>query len=246
MSTRTDFSGEERQLVAGFYRGFRMWLGRQTTGLRSTAYPAHRWQIGVNTAICQTKILLERDGLPLIDCKCISCSNNQEAVKLAYKNRLALFGSHKSPEMSNNDLCSKCGLYAYHMPEMLHLSNAYVPSVSDKHGGYIFGSIKATGSIIFGDLGFRAEHAEVEALYGGANGPALAEEYGVPWFKTQAEMVEYFPFIPLENFPYAPLPESPSPTTLMAMKSLTHVMPALTQTMASTWAWTPFTKWKVE
>jgi hypothetical protein len=95
---------------------------------------------------------------------------------------------------------------------MLDVDTRYVQRTSKQIGG----SFKATGSIVLATLGFRAQHAEVEALYGGLNGEGerAAEHYGVPWFQTQAELVEQFPFIPLEGHEY----EAPPPPETSAGK----------------------------
>lgn len=54
------------------------------------------------------------------------------------------------------------------------------------------GSIKASGRILLGTKGFRAEKAEVEALWGRGT-KRLAEFYGVPWLPNKAEFLEAFP-----------------------------------------------------
>lgn len=60
----------------------------------------------------------------------------------------------------------------------------------------IRGSIKASGRIILGTNGFRAEKVEVEALYRYTTdgfGQTLATMYNVPLFRTQAALEEAFP-----------------------------------------------------
>jgi hypothetical protein len=87
---------------------------------------------------------------------------------------------HRSPA----EKCS-CGYYATYDPDSYKVY-ARVGRI------YIHGCVKAFGLISLGTQGFRAEYAQVEAVYGlGAR--AAARYYGVPWFRSQKRMLEHFP-----------------------------------------------------
>lgn len=96
--------------------------------------------------------------------------------------------NHPAPQAS----CS-CGIYATYESEgySYQLPNFWSYYVGP--GAHIVhGSIKAAGRIILGDSGFRAERAEVEALWGpGAR--RIARVYEIPWFLTRRKFLKHFP-----------------------------------------------------
>lgn len=98
---------------------------------------------------------------------------------------------HTSPSAPSEDstYCGTCGFYAFHAPGKPLTRSIYLPSLGES---LIVGSIKATGFIVVGELGFRAQYAEIEALCGLGAEPS-AEHYGVPWFSTMDELAEHFP-----------------------------------------------------
>jgi len=212
MSLRDFQQGDMKPFVSGFLRGFRMWnyLASSAVGwLQSTGYPEYLWQVGRNNAVCMNKIAIERPlqaGL----CSCPECKKpeNLRRYEEAAMRKLKALEAHEPPS-TDGDICATCGFYGFHKPDMLYANTSYL----QLHSNQIGGSIKATGSIVLATLGFRARYAEVEALYGGlnGNGKKVAEHYGVPWFKTQAELVEQFPFVPLEGHEYEdPTPPKPA------------------------------------
>jgi hypothetical protein len=88
--------------------------------------------------------------------------------------------SHRSPAVG----CS-CGYYATYDPR------SYRQHVGT-FGTFVHGCIKAYGRISLGTRGFRAEYAQVEAVYG-RSARAAARRYHVPWFRSQERMLEHFP-----------------------------------------------------
>lgn len=222
---KNHFWGEGKSFVAGFLRGFRMWRMGDAE-LNSTAYPNFTWKVGPNVAICQNKLTIDSDAAwSVLPCECIACIGGASPANVHQRREetRAAFKNHKAP--SRDQVCNSCGFYAYHMPERLLTERAYTPlRVSDLH---IFGSIKATGSIVMGTLGFRAERVEVEALYGGGilSGPKIAERYGVPWFESPQELVEKFPFTRMQDFEYEEYPQPAVPPK-----------PPATLTLAGIWA----------
>lgn len=91
--------------------------------------------------------------------------------------------------------CS-CGFYAVH--ESQHVD----------YRGIVFGSIKAYGSVILGEKGFRAGKAEIEGLAPEAVWIAndhwdilkqLGDQYQVPVFPTIGLLLDAFPPIPVEH-----------------------------------------------
>lgn len=66
--------------------------------------------------------------------------------------------------------------------------------VADK----VCGSIKATGHVLMGEAGFKAEFAEIEALCG-VQAKLPATYYRVPWFATWEELIAEFPPSDLSN-----------------------------------------------
>jgi hypothetical protein len=218
MGARDFRQGNEKLFVSGFLRGFRMWnyLADPHAGwLQSTAYPDHLWQAGRNDAVCMNGIAAKQRAAQQVKspCPCVACQDpgNWRKYQERLKQTLEAFEAHETPSR-DDAACNTCGFYGFHKPEMLDVDTRYVQRTSKQIGG----SFKATGSIVLATLGFRAQHAEVEALYGGLNGEGerAAEHYGVPWFQTQAELVEQFPFIPLEGHEY----EAPPPPETSAGK----------------------------
>jgi hypothetical protein len=63
----------------------------------------------------------------------------------------------------------------------------------------IYGSIKATGTVIIGTKGFRAQYAEIEAL-AGPDAEPYAKYYDVPWFPEGIEsLARAFPATTVEG-----------------------------------------------
>lgn len=108
---------------------------------------------------------------------------------------------HPSPDMD----CS-CGIYAH-----------YLPLESYERGSNVFGVVEASGRILMGTKGFRAEKAKIVALagYGTATRWFTTEEktrgvypkglvdfctsIGVPYFPTVRQMVYEFPQVDLTS-----------------------------------------------
>lgn len=87
-----------------------------------------------------------------------------------------------------------CGFYAKHIP--LHPSET------------IAGVIKASGRVILGTTGFRAQYTEIEALYSRWDASTMLDRYNVPIYRDFDAMVRDFPPISVQHL----LPE---PDTLV-------------------------------
>lgn len=86
-----------------------------------------------------------------------------------------------------------CGIYATYRckdyRDQLPNFWSYYPGLAT---GIVHGSIKATGRIILGEIGFRAERAEIEALWG-LGACTIARIYELPWFLTKRKFLKHFP-----------------------------------------------------
>lgn len=202
-----DFWGKGKPFVAGFLRGFRIWLLKGDK-LGSTAWDSN-WVPGVNVAECQSRLramnALQELGI-YAACTCVHCQTlfTQPTASELRQARWNQFIDHVAPAASNDGLCNRCGFYGYHEMDSLDNSETYVPGFDDMKSSFIVGSFKATGSVILGTVGFRAEKVEVEALCGNYPriGKELSRQYNVPWFETREELLTQFPFVPMEGFTY--------------------------------------------
>lgn len=113
-----------------------------------------------------------------------------------------LFNTHDAPD----DGCT-CGIYAHYLP-----LESYARGFSN-----VFGVVRASGKILMGTKGFRAEKVEIAALAAlgqcnrwfecteSALEPQLetlvdfCTKIGVPYFSTVEEMVEQFPQVDLTS-----------------------------------------------
>lgn len=86
-----------------------------------------------------------------------------------------------------------CGFYATYEPRAYR---DHLPQIWDMYEGkdhaFVHGSIIATGRVILGSRGFRAEYAQIEALWGLLTA-GVARFYGVPWFRTHRAFVKHYP-----------------------------------------------------
>lgn len=159
-------STNNRLFVAGFMRGYRVWSKPQqimAPVLGSVAH-AYVWLQGRNLAECMQ--LQEPGGT--------CCANCAEGWRI----RLELLRGHKVPSI--NGPCTECGFYAIFDPDSaINYGGRYLYP----RGGQTYGSIKATGNVVIGERGFRAQIAEIEAL-AGDTAQAAAEYYGVPWYSS--------------------------------------------------------------
>jgi hypothetical protein len=185
-----DFSGEERPLVAGFMHGFRAWRPapvpfgsrpvREGAKLRSSN-AFYVWTQGRNTAACNSidnmrHDLTQWDRIYQKNCQCGGCPSYDEQLARALDQFSRLL-AHQIP--SNGPDCKACGFYALH--NLRQFREAVAGHMYIGPAATIYGSIKATGTVIIGTKGFRAQYAEIEAL-AGPNAEPYAKYYDVPWF----------------------------------------------------------------
>jgi hypothetical protein len=200
---KTHFSGDsDREFVAGFLRGYRAWVSRDSARLRSTSMIRYFWNSGVNTSQCfrltELEEILAHDhtyGCNDRFCTLGPGSFSREQILLEYQNLLG----HETPSIDG--VCISCGFYALHSPYLSPaVRAAYLTDQPD-----VYGSIKATGKVVVGELGFRAQYAEIEAI-AGPEGEKYAKHYGVPWFPDGLDaLAETFPPTRLEGVSYQPM-----------------------------------------
>ena len=159
--------GHEIQTVPGTLRGYRAWRADKDwrfLGLHNTGLLA----LGDSRYVWNSQQTLRATCRPGWLCECGFCHVCKSG------------GYHRSPAEG----CS-CGYYA------TYDADHYKQHVG-LFGSHIHGCIKVWGRVSLGTFGFRAEFAEVEALYG-YRARAAARRYHVPWFRTQERMLAQFP-----------------------------------------------------
>jgi hypothetical protein len=107
-----------------------------------------------------------------------------------------------------------CGFYAKHRLE--GVERDYDPSI------FTYGSIRASGKVILGTEGFRAQHADIEALYvpwtPSPPSPDLLwhlQRINLPVFYNRDRFLAAFPPISVDHL-LPPEPTIPSPPSFMA------------------------------
>lgn len=153
----------EVSLVPGSLRGYRVW-GPSGFALAALGFSGYIYIPGANTAYC-----IYAEGNRCI-CSCNECKVLQH-------------DSAPAPVLA----CT-CGFYALLTHDQEELQGA-VGVVSRT---YPIGSLKASGRVVLGSRGFRAERVEIEALARPC-AKYVATYYGVPWFPTMEDLVAEFP-----------------------------------------------------
>lgn len=168
-------------MVPGFLRGYRAWLPR----IYSIADGGGPF---LESTTFRGNVL--RPGVNQSACLVSLCA---ETAELA----------HPSPAQ----FCD-CGYYAVFSSVLEEVAMAVAESSGIHSHHLIFGSVKATGRVFFGEKGFRAERIEVEALAappmtGGLsflsfsevqrNCRSYAPTYNVPFFNSFEELARVFP-----------------------------------------------------
>lgn len=195
-----DFGHNRRPFIAGFMRGYRAWrMDPRELLLRPVSHRDECWIPGRNVARCLrleqfraqprdiTNVLASMQVL----CPCGSEECGGDGARKARQTRLEKLERHQVPSI-NEDPCNQCGFYGLHTPNFSneaispYMMDVNIPSI-------VLGSMKATGIIVVGEKGFRAQIGEVEALAGGAVSEPYAKKYGVPNFGSFHELVREFP-----------------------------------------------------
>lgn len=170
------FEGRERVLVPGTLRGYRAWRRNLGNGpvkpLQSLCVGGRNWH---------------RRGVVVAECMYASAVNG-----LFHEN-----GSLAATEPAPASGCG-CGFWATYdfLYHEFVIGGFHMFSEGDSGrwvlAGLAQGSIKASGRILLGTRGFRAEKMEIEALWGKGS-KRVAKWYGVPWLPTKKEFLEAFP-----------------------------------------------------
>lgn len=186
------FGKSEVPLYTGFLRGYRVWrisnmAGEDLRGacLRSTSQSEYAWTPRtVETASCANmerfkvaiRQLREQQqytlGARMRYPRFITLDQREdleaqfehleERLQRLYRSARDLKG-HKTP--SAGPPCAGCGLYAFHHPDRFVDNQGTLPTNFETMPElYLLGSVRATGTIIVGSKGIRAEKMEVEAL----------------------------------------------------------------------------------
>jgi len=198
-----EFDAKEHELVPGVLRGYRQWRVAPD-GLLACNFPV-RWDRGINTAIHFGGGYVYSDG---------TTSTHRGAGNF-FRDR---FPDEREAPVKG---CT-CGFYALHDPR----------DISTGPAGWVGGSIKAYGRVILGDLGFKAQYAEIESLTSYWGPSDLTDQLrawypGVPVFDTAPELAEAFPPIPVTEL----LPPKPKIVSTMEMVwQLTPVQQAQLET----------------
>ena len=160
------FGGDHgRQLVPGSLRGYRSW---RRIG-RRTRVPEGMLPLA---AVTRTAVL----WAPTLRAECTEpdLSNLSPA-------RRRLTDAHRSPEPS-----CECGIYAWYRPDDSAAMDAGV------YGA--FGVIQASGLVLMGDRGFRAEHAQIIAIVTWNKRVAAAcEEAGIAVYRRRRDLLRDYP-----------------------------------------------------
>ena len=171
--TSSAYGGRQVGMVPGTLRGYRFW---RFDDVKMLLFPAHvsrcgAWAYGVNVAMCD-RYFLPTEG----------------------RDDHSRFGPQAPPRAD----CG-CGIYATydHLTYRSHLPKFWI-NYGPVPSRLVHGSIKASGRIILGVKGFRAEKAEVEALWGWRSQLA-ALAYEVPWFRTRRQFLKEFPSNDMSN-----------------------------------------------
>jgi hypothetical protein len=124
----------------------------------------------------------------------------------------------------------KCGFYAKHTLEALERDFGY-----QRLHVLAYGSIKAYGRVVLGTAGFRAQYAEIEALF---VDPFVGTRLrwhggwkGIPMYQEREMFLKDYPPISVENL----LPE-PQPDPILQYKSLTTSLDLTQEQAARLWA----------
>jgi len=137
-----NFSSAEPRFVPATLRGFRQWL----VGLKQSSYFMERLSLS-GSSITGTK------EVQLMSLNMVQWQGNHLTADCPYKER-----KHSAVPPPYTD-CT-CGIYALNFQDDWEIA-----STAGYPYRYISGVIKASGKVVFGQLGFRAQHAEIEAVH---------------------------------------------------------------------------------
>lgn len=158
------YDGRGDVVIPDALRGYRSWRLDHPTG---SLFPVHadctaRWRTRRMTAICDNELSLTLDRKP-----------------------------HPGERAPAAD-CT-CGFYATYDHVMYR---QHLPKPWDFYRGkprrFVHGSVLASGRIILGEWGFRAQYAKIEALWG-IDSWSIAKAYGVPWVRTRDAFLKQYP-----------------------------------------------------
>ncbi|HXY94438.1 MAG TPA: hypothetical protein VEP49_18315 [Acidimicrobiia bacterium] len=156
-----------RQLVPGSLRGYRTW---RRVGWRGKV-PDGTLPL---TAVTRRSVVWG----PTIYAQ---CTEPDVAIPITVTSRFRLPGYHRSPEAR-----CECGIYAWYSPDDTAVLDAGLFGV--------FGVIQASGLILMGDRGFRAERAQIVAVV--TRNKRVAEactNVGVAVYRRRRDLLRDYP-----------------------------------------------------
>ena len=179
------YSGDAHDLVPGSLRGYRVWVRRI-----GPKYP-ERWRPfrgQAPTLYSVTQCFQWTSGpQPLAVC---AMARSHAALRNPYLVAHPLVTTGDFSRKVPNTFCT-CGYYALLQPEWSYLCDEFFPiSRLRRNSNMVMGSISASGRVVLGTRGFRAERCTIEAV---VNNPKIAKRYGVPSMPTVAEFLEIYP-----------------------------------------------------
>lgn len=173
----TGYDGTER-LVPGTLRGYRCW---RYDSVNHEFHPLHvqlgPWRCpGVTVARCSSEPEFCADEF------------TEEEMEQLLGPQL-----HSNWQVPPPVPGCMCGIYAtysldtyrYHLPRPWEFYDGITNAI-------VHGTIRASGKIVLGDHGFRAQKAEIEALWG-RPARAAARVHELPWFWRKKTFLKEFP-----------------------------------------------------
>lgn len=169
----------ERLLVPGMLRGFRAW---RYDSSENTLSPLH-YNMGPWTVPGTTIAACPNDPMWLTGCDCDDCFDDDDNEA---------HGSDFAANPAPVESCT-CGIYAAYKPGTFAFT---LPRRWERFmevpRTIVYGSILASGKVLLGETGFRAQKAEIEGLYG-LRARWAARRLGLPWFSSEKKYVKKHP-----------------------------------------------------
>lgn len=168
----------DRLLVPGVLRGYRAW---RYDSMANTLSPLH-YNLGPWTVPGTTVAACPDDPAVALGCDCDDCTEEHTDI-------------HNGDFEKNHapfEPCT-CGIYAAYKPGTFGftLPRRWERFI-DVPRRIVHGSILASGKVLLGETGFRAQKAEIEGLYGW-QAKRAAKRLGLPWIRSKERYLKKYP-----------------------------------------------------
>lgn len=174
-------NGTGRLLVPGTLRGYRAWRMDDRGRLWSihSAWPGAESEDFWTTARYEAQCRIDMMRLPSFAWPLIPQSSSDRPTYTC------------SPAPGRD---CKCGIYAsYNAYDYRHSVPKFWHEDESGRGNYfVHGCVKATGRMVLAVKGFRAQYAQIEALWGWGS-RWVARKHDIPWFMTQRSFLNRYP-----------------------------------------------------